>query len=364
MSSAQAMERAELREMAGEIARRELLRRAQALDAAEPAALRDCSQTLTSVGFERALLSADLGGPGLGIGELLTVLEELASGDAGMALCVLLSNAALMALPGERAASIPEGARWALVPARAGKEVTVTGRALDGRVACALGAWEADGLVVLVPGGESLTIPVEAGAPGLAVARDEAQMGLRAAPAASLAFAGVDLGSAAAGTSDGEGDAASAATGAMALLHAGTASIARGVTRRAYEMAREYAHQRQQGGVAIIQHDAVTDMLAPMTVALACPLPVPESATQALALKVAVTDTAVRGTTDAVQIFGGTGYMHETGVEKLMRDAKYCQLYPEPNWATQDELVHRQHAPAFDLLAWPAGSSAAVRASV
>jgi alkylation response protein AidB-like acyl-CoA dehydrogenase len=96
-----------------------------------------------------------------------------------------------------------------------------------------------------------------------------------------------------------------------------------------------------------------------MTVSLAFPLAVPASATQALALKIAVTDAAVRSTTDAVQVFGGAGYMHDTGVEKLMRDAKYCQLFPEPNWAAQDELVHREHAPALDLLAWPASGDRA-----
>ena len=49
-------------------------------------------------------------------------------------------------------------------------------------------------------------------------------------------------------------------------------------------------------------------------------------------------------TTDAVQVFGGTGYMVETGIEKLMRDAKYRQLFPEPNWVTQDELMCSERA--------------------
>jgi len=53
---------------------------------------------------------------------------------------------------------------------------------------------------------------------------------------------------------------------------------------------------------------------------------------------VASTTDAVASTTDAVQVFGGTGYMVETGIEKLMRDAKYCQLFPEPNWVAHDAL--------------------------
>jgi alkylation response protein AidB-like acyl-CoA dehydrogenase len=339
--------------MARAVADRELLRRAAALDAGEPAVRRECWQQLAGLGFDRALLSEDLGGPGLDVAELLAVVEQLAFGDGGMALCVLLSNAALALLPGERAASIPDGARWALVPARAGKEVQISESSLSGRVACALGAHEADGIVLVAPGKAALVVPLEADPPGLTRERDAFQMGLRGAPAASLAFAGVDLASAATGERDrrGSGECAEAVAGVLGLLRAGTASIARGITRRAYAMARDYAHERRQGGVAIVEHDAVTDKLAAMTVELAFPLPVAANATQALALKIAVTDAAMRCTTDAVQVFGGSGYMYESGVEKLMRDAKYCQLFPESNWTAQDELVHLEHGPEIDILA-------------
>jgi hypothetical protein len=40
--------------------------------------------------------------------------------------------------------------------------------------------------------------------------------------------------------------------------------------------------------------------------------------------------------------------MVETGVEKLMRDAKYCQLFPEPNWVAADELMARERASLVD----------------
>ena len=117
-------------------------------------------------------------------------------------------------------------------------------------------------------------------------------------------------------------------------------------------MALEYAHARQQGGVAIIEHDAVSDMLSAMAVRLACwpadrrraPAGLAIEETQALAAKIAATDAAVASTTDAVQVFGGTGYMVETGIEKLMRDAKYCQLFPEPNWVAHDELMRSERA--------------------
>jgi hypothetical protein len=120
-------------------------------------------------------------------------------------------------------------------------------------------------------------------------------------------------------------------------------------------MAFEYAQARRQGGAAIIEHDAVSDMLAAMAVRLRCgPRLATDSsqiaigAAQALAAKVAATDAAVASTTDAVQIFGGTGYMRETGIEKLMRDAKYCQLFPEPNWVAEDELMGWERADRND----------------
>jgi alkylation response protein AidB-like acyl-CoA dehydrogenase len=261
---------------------------------------------------------------------------------------VLLSNAALVTLTDEQLADIPAGSRWALVPATPEVEVTVLGGALDGRLACAIGAHGAYGLVVLLDGPAPMTWVVDAGAAGSRFERDLAQMGLRAAPAASVELTGVACAPAADG-SDGSSTAMSAAS-ALALLRAGTAAIAHGIARRAYEMALEYAHARRQGGVAIIEHDAVSDMLSAMAVRLAC---WPQIAAdhgseidqaQALAVKIAATDAAVASTTDAVQVFGGTGYMVETGIEKLMRDAKYCQLFPEPNWVAHGELMRSERA--------------------
>jgi alkylation response protein AidB-like acyl-CoA dehydrogenase len=340
MTVATAIERAELLDVTREVARRELLPRAAALDAGEEAVLADCWRQLVEIGLDRALLSEEHGGSELDVPDLLAAIEELAVGDGGIAFCVLLCNAALATLGTERLAAMPEGARWALVPVRARAEVVTSEGQLDGRVASALGAHCADGLVLAVEGEQPTTIAIAAGTPGLELERDDAQMGLRAAPAASIALAGVTAPLPTAARSDGARDV----TNALALLRAGTGAIARGVARRAYEMALEYAQARVQGGVAIIEHDAVSDMLTAMAVRLACSPPAGAGAVQALTAKIAATDAAVASTTDAVQVFGGTGYMVETGIEKLMRDAKYCQLFPEPNWVTQDELMRLQRA--------------------
>ena len=68
------------------------------------------------------------------------------------------------------------------------------------------------------------------------------------------------------------------------------------------------------------------------------PTPRPDEAL-AIVAKISATDAAVATTTDAVQVFGGAGYMVETGIEKLMRDAKCLQLLPEPNWIARDLLL-------------------------
>ena len=348
MTETTVAERAEMRAMARELARRELAPRAASLDAGGQDVLAECWRLLVELGLDRALLDEQHGGAGLGVPDLLATIEELAVGDGGIAMCVLLCNAALATLADEQLAEVPWGARWALVPAAPEVEVTVLGGALDGRLACALGAHGAYGLVVLLDGPAPMTWVVDAGAAGSRLERDLAQMGLRAAPAASVELTGVACAPAADGSDDSS--TAMSAASALALLRAGTAAIAHGIARRAYEMALEYAHARRQGGVAIIEHDAVSDMLSAMAVRLAC---WPQIAAdhgseidqaQALAAKIAATDAAVASTTDAVQVFGGTGYMVETGIEKLMRDAKYCQLFPEPNWVAHDELMRSERA--------------------
>jgi alkylation response protein AidB-like acyl-CoA dehydrogenase len=349
MSAITVAERAEIRAMARELAARELAPRAAALDSGDQDVLAECWRLLVQLGLDRVLLEEQHGGAGLGAGELLTMIEELAVGDGGIAMCVLLCNAALATLTDRQLADVPAGARWTLVPGSSATELRTSDGQLDGRVACALGAHGADGLVILLDGPQPAAWAIPRDAPGLKLQRDTDQMGLCAAPAASIELA--RIGSAqATGELNGSLAIASVA-GAPALLRAGTAAIAHGIARRAHEMALEYAHDRRQGGVAIIEHDAVSDMLAAMAVRLACwPQIASDSSRlavdgpQALAIKIAATDAGVASTTDAVQVFGGTGYMVETGVEKLMRDAKYCQLFPEPNWVAQDELMRTERA--------------------
>ena len=117
-----------------------------------------------------------------------------------------------------------------------------------------------------------------------------------------------------------------------------TAAGAVGVARRALEEATQYAKTRQSWGQPIWQYQAVGHMIADMAMEVeAARLLVWKAAwsvdedfhdlTASAFAKAYAADMAMRVTTNAVQVFGGYGYMAEYPVEKLMRDAKIFQIY-------------------------------------
>jgi alkylation response protein AidB-like acyl-CoA dehydrogenase len=342
--TAEVAERDQIVEVARELGTRELGPRALELDERREGALEAAWEKVTAVGFDRALVGVEDGGAELDRGSLLTCLEEIAAGDAGVAMLILLSNAAFVALPGELLADVAGDERWALVPAPP-EELPTAARVhaggkddgtFDGELCPALGALGATGLVVVTREPHAAVLPIELDGAGIRVEASEPQLGLRAAASARISLSGVQV-----GCPLPPDRAEVAAARSLDLLRAGTAAIARGVARRAQRLAHEYALDRIQGGVPIVEHDAVRDMLAAMAVRIAG-VPGADRGTgrcEALAAKVAATEAAVETATDAVQVFGGTGYMHETGVEKLMRDAKHLQLWPAPNWIARDLLM-------------------------
>jgi len=332
-------ERHEVIALAHELGRRELLPRALELDERNPEALDAAWRQVAEVGFDRALLPVADGGVGLDAGSLVLCLEEIAAGEAGVALLVLLSNAALAALPPEQLAATEESERWALVqappeglatPAGVGPSANGGDRpALSGFLSPALGALGANGIVIAGLSSGSGVVALGATTSGLQIEPCEPLLGLRSAAPARVSLTDVAIEQPPHG-----GDGRAAGEASLALLRAGSAAIARGVARRAQEMALEYAENRIQGGVPIIQHDAVREMLAGMSVRQAAAPPslgAEIDGNAVLATRLAATEAALATATDAVQVFGGTGYMHETGIEKLMRDAKSLQLWPEPS---------------------------------
>lgn len=131
-----------------------------------------------------------------------------------------------------------------------------------------------------------------------------------------------------------------------------TAAGALGVSRRALEESVNYAKTRMAMGKPIWQHQAIGHMVADMAMELeAARLLVWKAAwaidagvrntTIAAFAKAFAADTAMKITTNAVQVFGGYGYMAEYPVEKLMRDAKIFQIY-EGTSQIQRNIVVRE----------------------
>jgi alkylation response protein AidB-like acyl-CoA dehydrogenase len=120
------------------------------------------------------------------------------------------------------------------------------------------------------------------------------------------------------------------------------AAIALGIARAAYEYARDYAKERVQFGKPIANNQAIQFLLADMaTKVQAARLMTWWSAKvtetgrpflyESSMAKNFASDVAMEVTTDAVQIFGGYGYIREYPVEKVFRDAKITQIYEGTN---------------------------------
>jgi acyl-CoA dehydrogenase len=118
----------------------------------------------------------------------------------------------------------------------------------------------------------------------------------------------------------------------------GVAAMAVGIAKAALEFASDYSKERVQFGVPIAMHQAVAFMIADMATKVeASRLLVWQSAVlldqgkrntlAASHAKRFSADSAMEVTTDAVQVYGGYGFIKEYPVEKLMRDAKIMQLY-------------------------------------
>ena len=123
----------------------------------------------------------------------------------------------------------------------------------------------------------------------------------------------------------------------------GVGAQAVGLAQGALDEAVKYAKTRIQFEVPIITFQAVQHMLADMAVSVEAARALvysvaryldssPKDASKASAMaKVFPTDVAMKVTTDAVQVLGGSGYMREYPVEKMMRDAKILQIYEGTN---------------------------------
>lgn len=140
----------------------------------------------------------------------------------------------------------------------------------------------------------------------------------------------------------GEGDGFAVAGGTLDFARMSTAAQSLGIASRALTEALTYAANRRQFGKPISEHQAIqfklVDMHAQVTAARQLLYTVARLAdrgerfgAESAMAKVVCSDTAMAVTVEAVQIFGGYGYLEEYEVERLMRDAKITQIYDGTN---------------------------------
>ena len=133
------------------------------------------------------------------------------------------------------------------------------------------------------------------------------------------------------------------ALGTLDRTRTGVAAQAVGIAQGALDVAVDYVKQRTQFGTRIADFQGVQFMLADMAVAIraarllthAAAVEIEEEAASmgasGAAAKLFASDTAMRVTTDAVQLLGGAGYVKDYPVERMMRDAKITQIYEGTN---------------------------------
>jgi len=175
---------------------------------------------------------------------------------------------------------------------------------------------------------------------GISVGKHENKMGHRASNTAEIFFDDVKIPAQNLLKKEGLGFIIAMRTLDYARPAVGAGGV--GVARAAYEEALKYAQNRVQFGqpIATFQHNAfklaemATDIEAArlMVYRSAWMLDRGMKASKESAMaKVMATDVAMKTTVDAVQLFGGYGYMKEYPVEKMMRDAKLLQIYEGTN---------------------------------
>jgi acyl-CoA dehydrogenase len=314
------------------------------------------------LGLMNIHIPQELGGPGLSIFDGILIGEELSWGCSGIAVSIVVNT--LGAAPIQLAGSDEQKREWlpplieepilcsfALTEPNAGSDVsgiqTTAERhgddyVINGSKMFISNAGHASWIVVFAStdksqghrGLSAFIVPAELD--GVIVEKHLDKMGQRSTDTSALAFQDVKV--PAANRLGEEGDGFKIAMRTLDHTRPGTAIGAVGVARAAYELSVEYSRERVQFGQPIAMNQGVNFVIADMATEIeaarlltwqaAWMLDHGERATlQSSYAKRFASDTAMKVTTDAVQIFGGYGYMKEYPVEKLMRDAKLFQIY-------------------------------------
>ncbi len=191
-------------------------------------------------------------------------------------------------------------------------------------------------------GARSLTaFVVPTKSPGVEIVADMEKMGQRASIQTEFKFHDVEVPVENRIGNDGQGFLLAMKT--FERTRTGVAALSVGNAREAYETSRNWAKKRIQFGKPITVNQGVSFILADMATEIEASRLITWKAAWAYdnklrtanllsaMSKLLATDVAMKVTTDAVQVMGGEGYSNDYLVEKMMRDAKLCQIYEGTN---------------------------------
>ncbi|MBI4777670.1 acyl-CoA dehydrogenase family protein [Candidatus Desantisbacteria bacterium] len=324
-------------------------------------------KTLASSDLFGVYLPEEYGGFGGGVFELCLVTEELSKVCCGMGVCYAAS--ALGTLPillfgndAQKQKYLPDIAAgrklaaFGLTEANAGSDAaavaTTAARDMDSYVLNGTKQWitnagEAEVYTVIAITDKAKGIRgasafiVDKNTCGFSFGKKEKKMGIRCSATRELIFQDCRIPKENIIGREGMGFIVAMKT--LDRARPGVASQGVGLAQGALDHAIKYSRERVQFGQAISSFQAIQHMLSDMatqteaaralTYAAARMIDSGDDniAKEAAMSKLFATDVSMKVTTDAVQIFGGYGYMREYPVEKMMRDAKILQIYEGTN---------------------------------
>jgi acyl-CoA dehydrogenase len=332
---------------------------------------RSIFERMAELGLTGAPLPESVGGAGVSYLGWTLVMEELGASD--LATAVSLSVHILSQYPVVTWGTDEQRTRWlgpmvagealgafALTEPHAGSDAAAIrtraervgpadapeGYRLTGTKIWITNASEADRYLVFatvdpVAGSKGIAaFLVEKGMAGFSSGAHEKKMGIRACPAAELVFE--DCFVPVANRLGREGEGYRIALSALAEGRISIAAACEGLARSALEAAAAYLKQRKAFGGVLAEQQGLRFLVAELArdveaaraltrqAAAAKDRGEPFGVESSLA-KWTASDTAMRVATEAVQLFGASGYSRETGIERLMRDAKGAQIYEGTN---------------------------------
>jgi alkylation response protein AidB-like acyl-CoA dehydrogenase len=343
--------------LAREFAEKEIAPYAEEWDASKTYP-EEVMRRLGELGFMGLKISEENEGLGLDTLTYLMVLEEIAAADASVSISLSVHNSLPVSML-ENHGTAEQRERWlkpmargevlaafALSEADAGSDAAAIRTqairdgdewVLNGEKAWVTNGDTADLIVMTVrtdspedrQGAKGIsTFLVPAGTPGLEPGKVEDKLGLRASRTTSLHLS--DVGE--------EGQGFIYALRALENGRLGVAAQAIGIARTALEHSIRYAQERQQFERPLSEFQAIQFKLADMATRVTAARGIAHEAARAQDLgervterasmaKLFASETAMWVTTQAVQVFGGYGYMRDYPVERLFRDAKVTEIY-------------------------------------